>query len=172
MFHCYFRKTCILVSILLLLRCNSEKSSDQNTFTLPDSANVSLKKENPIIDTLGKLFDNKAEFKVQSAAKAFTSYNFTGFEKSDSLTCDQWILTQSQIIRLIKNSVNIDGTTWDLAFGNSVCTYQGILRQQSENFKFEINGGSWFAITCKDTTLLFGNFKNKDKRLFLIPFSD
>lgn len=161
-----------IVTIVLLFITQSLCKSKPTETTLTPSFSVDTFPVNKpaavskSTNHLGRMFNNKIPFQVISAIKETTD-KYTGDD--DITECKSWNLTEVDIIRVIKNSENIDGTTWDLAFAFTSCELNGQLKQNNEIFSYSINAGSWFRIACRDTVMLFGNFNKRDRKYFLYP---
>lgn len=150
-----------LNSIFLCLLCSLFVSCSSPT-TQKETSNAAK-------DSLGIMFDNQKPFEIQSL-KTLRVYT-TFFE--DSLECKEWTISKEALSRIIKNSQPISGTEQDLAFANHSCAVSARVLQANKYFEIELNGGAWMYITCRDTTLLFGDFNKLDSSYFLsVPVSD
>ena len=89
-------------------------------------------------------------------------------EYHDSSKRSSWTLTKPDIEKIIKNSVSIDGTTWDLSFLVLTCTKSVSVVQSGQEFKVELNAASFFSVNNGDTTVLFGDYKKSDRKYFII----
>ena len=158
----------ILRSIMLyavtfvLFGCQAkQKTISQNqmkivTLTATDPTSVGAKKTSI-------LFNKLQPFKIDSFVNTINN-NTTD---TNTLKCSTWKLDKNDIERIIQNSEHIDGTTWDLTFSQLSCSKTVFVSQNEHKFKIEINAGSYLSINNGDTTILFGNFKNSDRKYFL-----
>lgn len=110
------------------------------------------------------LFDNHKPFEILSFTNTFNK-NTTD---TDTSICGHWILTKNNISEIIKNSTPISGTTWDLSFLVLTCTKSVIVFQNGQKFDMKINAASFFSIYNGDTTVLFGDYNDKDKKYFIV----
>lgn len=115
-------------------------------------------------DSLGTMFYNDKPFEILSLRKEVT-LRYTG--PDDTSKCKDWNLSKNEITSIIKNSEPIDGTYWDLAFAFTTCEINGELKQRGQVFNYSLNGGSWFHITCRDTSMIFGDLKQSHRKYFL-----
>lgn len=115
-------------------------------------------------DSLGKMFYNTMPFEILSFKKGVT-LEYT--DPDDTTECKKWKIERENLHTIFKNSEPISGTTWDLTFVFTTCVVTGQIRQNDGIFDYSINAGSWFRVTCRDTSLLFGDFNNNDEVFFL-----
>ena len=115
-------------------------------------------------DKLGMMFYHTQPFEILSFQKGVT-LEYTG--PDDTTECNNWRIDRKNLHTIFKNSEPISGTTWDLAFVFTTCVVTGQIRQNEEAFDYSINAGSWFRVTCRDTSLLYGDFNNNDRKFFL-----
>ncbi len=113
---------------------------------------------------LGITFLQNEPFEVVSFNRGVT-LEYTG--PDDTTDCKQWNIKKEDLPVVFKNSEPIDSTTWDLAFAFTTCVVNGQLKQKDQLFDYSLNAGSWFRVTCRDTSLLFGDFNKKDRKYFL-----
>jgi hypothetical protein len=154
--------------VVFLLSCHSNVSKETERKGVA-SADTTIQStavnDRPALNKRATLFDNKAAFEILSVTNSFNTMS------TDTATskCSEWILTKADIEQVIKNAVPIGGTTWDLSFLVLSCTKSVALRQNGEQFKMELNAGSFYSVTSADTTLLFGDYKKSDRKFFLEP---
>jgi len=134
---------------------SSSKLIGNQTGNLPNKLDTS---------TLGIMFFNNQPFEIISLKKGVTLV-FTG--PDDTSACKDWSIPKKDLYSIIKNSESIEGTTWDLGFAFTTCIIDGQIKQAGQLFNYSINAGSWFSIECRDTSLLFGNYKKTDRKYFL-----
>lgn len=115
-------------------------------------------------DKLGIMFYHTKPFEILSFQKDVT-LEYTG--PDDTTECKNWRIDGKNLHTIFKNSEPISGTTWDLAFVFTTCVATGQIRQNEEVFDYSINAGSWFRVTCRDTSLLYGDFNSNDRKFFL-----
>jgi hypothetical protein len=151
--------------ILLLFGCNSNTDRDTYLKTSSVSDTTLMNKEKIISETKEErnLFDNTEPFKIISFSNAINK-NTTD---KDTTKCNDWILSNSEIEKIIKNSEPIGGTTWDLSFSVLSCIKTVKIIQAKQLFVVEINAASFFSISNGDTTLLFGDYNKSDRNYFL-----
>lgn len=138
---------------------NVDSSDIETNRHLPDSNSATYRK-----DKLGKIFNHAKPFEILTFKKGVT-LEYTG--PDDTTECRYWTIEKHKIHAIIKNSVPISGTIWDLAFVFTTCIVTGQIKQDEDIFEYSINAGSWFRVTCRDTSLLYGNFNNVDRTFFL-----
>ncbi len=107
-------------------------------------------------------FNNQLPFEITSIRRSLANST-----DEDTTKCADWILTQQQVERIIKNAQPIGGTEWDLTFSVLSCKKDVILLQEGRQYELGINAGSYFWISGGDTTELFGDYDKRDKKLFL-----
>jgi hypothetical protein len=115
-----------------------------------------------------KIFDNKKSFQLIS----FDSKLDSNTTDTNCSVCESWKLTKENILHIVKNSEEIDGTTWDLRFVVLCCTYSGILSQEDIKYPFTINAGAFLKIKNPDTTIIMGDLKALDNKYFIVPPDD
>jgi hypothetical protein len=155
----------LLLVIFLLPFCSSDANRQKKAAKhsqQPDSQQ-GIKVLSHRKSKLGELFDNSQSFEIISFENGTTS----AFTFTDTIECKGWTISKNQLYKIIQNSTPISGTTWDLAFGFHSCIITGELLQAQEKFEFELNGGSWMYIKCRDTTLLLGDYNKADREYFL-----
>jgi hypothetical protein len=145
---------------------STQEKQQKENIQLPDSSKANEPQATiNSKDSLGKLFDNKKPFEILSLVKGLSSMS----TDDDTSKCTKWKLTKNQIEQIIKHSNAINGTELDLAFENLACILTGQLLQGEEKFNYNLNAGSWMYISCRDTTLIFGNDVKADRKYFLSP---
>ena len=87
----------------------------------------------------------------------------------DTVQCKKWSIRMTDIPRVIKNSRQIDGVVWDLAFSVLTCQKKMIVEQNNHRFTIVLNAGSFFSVSNSDTTEIYGNFEKSDRKYFLVP---
>jgi hypothetical protein len=108
-------------------------------------------------------FDNRLPFQIISLKK---DIKYTS-EKSDLLLCSNWNVSNQDIIKVIQNSNQINSHIVHYEFDNLPCVYVGKITQNYVEYKVEVNAGSWFSVSNKDTTLFFGSYLDENKKYFL-----
>lgn len=150
--------------ILILVSCSNNESAIQNSEGTTDHDSLEIKPTiNKVTSKPVKLFDNQKPFKVLLAGNRIDR-NTTD---KDTVKCKNWTLTSNQVSTIIKNSQKIDGTTWDLSFDFLSCAVYGTITQDSVEYPFTVNAGSYALINSGDTTIIYGDYKEKDKKYFL-----
>ena len=109
------------------------------------------------------LFDFGKGFEILELEKA----NDYPSSDKDTTACINWTLDKLDIERIIKQSKPISGPEWHHLFGHYPCRIHGKLLQDSNEFEYSINSGAWFTVSSPDTTLMFGSFKEENKKYFL-----
>lgn len=119
----------------------------------------------PIATDSAYWFDLKSDFEV-----TFT-HRVSNYPSSDTDTvqCQGWNLDPKEIKEAIVHSKPITGTEWDLSFSDYPCAIIGELRQSGNDFRLELNAGSWFIIKSADKTERFGVYDSNFTKLFLSP---
>lgn len=151
---------------LLLFSChsNSDTQSHLETSSITDTTTTST-----TVKTISdlkrpvKLFDNKQSFEITSFTNAINKHT----TDTDTTKCSSWLLTKSDIEKIIKNSEPIDGTTWDLSFSVFTCIKAVNVVQAGQQFVVEINAASFLSVHNGDTTVLFGDYQKSDRKYFL-----
>jgi len=115
------------------------------------------------------LFDNNKPFAIINSNKAITKES-TGYP--DTNACKNWNIFKGDLQKIIKGFKKIGGTEWDLTFEVLPCIIKGQLKQNKQNYNFEINAGAWMYVHCRDTVLIFGNFKKQNEKYFLSKADD
>ena len=152
--------------MLLFFSCpsNSDIEGRLKASSIPGTASVlAAEKKSSGLIKAAKLFDNKQPFKIISFKNAIDKYT----TDKDTTKCNRWVLTKSDIKKIIKNSEPIDGTTWDLNFLVLTCTKAVSVIQAGQQFKVELNAGSFFWVNNGDTSVLFGDYKVSDRKYFI-----
>lgn len=152
---------------LLLLSSCLAKTDNKHTANLKDTPNVyshasdlvDLKSDERKTDC----FDNGKPFKIISARRNVTAQS----SAKGTIMCKEWNIETASLYTIIKDCQGISGTELDLSFEVLPCIIEGELLQTGKRYKFEINGGSWMYVRCGDTTLILGDYKQKDKKYFL-----
>ena len=119
--------------------------------------------ENAVVENEIEIFDQNEIFKL---TKVLKSNDYPSSDK-DTTICIGWTLTESAIEQIIKDSKPISGPEWHHQFGHFPCRIHGKLLQDSKEYEFSINSGSWLTVSSTDTTLIFGSFKEENNRYFL-----
>ncbi len=151
--------------LVMLISCNEHSTTELSRIdsikpkASPDSVTSNLKTNH-----LGVNFRLEVPFEIVSFHRGVT-LAYSG--PNDTSVCKKWEIEKENLYTIFKNSQPIDGTTWDLAFAFSTCIVEGQLKQKDQLFEYSLNAGSWFIITCRDTSLLFGDYNKKDRKFFL-----
>jgi len=151
---------------LLLLGCRSISDTDSHRKISPISDTLSTmttEKKSSEFKKYVKLFDNHQPFEVVSFTNTLNKHT----TDTDTSKCSQWTLTKLDIEKIIQNSEPIDGTTWDLSFLVLTCAKSVIIVQNGQQFKVELNAASFFSVNSGDTSVLFGDYKKKDRKHFI-----
>ena len=154
--------------LMMLISCDENSTSEVSS---TDSA--TMVKTKPRTDSvpstsksnhLGIMFHHSEPFEIVSFHRGVT-LEYTG--PDDTSVCKKWKIKKEHLPVIFKNSEPVDGTTWDLAFAFTTCVVDGQVKQKGQLFEYSLNAGSWFRITCRDTSLLFGDFNKRDRKFFL-----
>ncbi len=86
----------------------------------------------------------------------------------DTNGCKGWEIPIVKLSKIITDCKNIDGVLWHHLFDVLPCVIKGELIQNSQQYQFEVNGGSWLYIRSSDTTLIFGSFNRENEKYFLL----
>ena len=152
--------------ILLFFSChsNSDTESHLKASSVSDTISVlTAEKKSSDLNKAEKLFDNKQPFEIISFTNTISKHT----TDTDTIKCSRWTLTKSEIEKIIKNSEPLDGTTWDLSFLVLTCTKTVSVVQGGQQFKVELNAGSFFWVNNGDTSVLFGDHKKSDRKFFI-----
>jgi hypothetical protein len=125
---------------------------------------IHLSSESQVIHTSKILFDNKKPFTIINSHKGITKQSSA---YPDTSACEGWNIAQNDLPKIIKGLKKIGGTEWDLTFEVLPCIIEGQLKQNKQTFNFEINAGAWMYVHCRDSVLIFGNFKKQNEKYFL-----
>lgn len=118
----------------------------------------------PPTDTLPEaLFDKNKPFEILNFQRGITKQS----SASDTNMCKGWRIKPTDLQKIIINSKVIDGQEWHDLFDVLPCIMTGQLKQNHQQYKIEINGGSWMYIFCRDTTLLLGSFTKQNEKYFI-----
>lgn len=110
-----------------------------------------------------KEFNIKEDFSILNIKKSIDHQSST----SDTTICKEWNLTETEIIKIIESAKPISGPDWHYMFDYLPCRIEGKLKQADNEFDLSINSGAWFTITSADTSMIFGDFNEKNNKLFL-----
>ena len=108
-------------------------------------------------------FDKEQPFEIISSKRGITKQS----SAKDTNMCQGWGIPQALIPTIVKDCKEISGEDWHHLFSVLPCTVTGQLSQNGQIYKFEINGGSWIYIFCKEKTILLGNFKTENEKYFI-----
>ena len=84
-------------------------------------------------------------------------------------SCNDWSLNAQQIKRIIKNAEPIETDTWNKDFEFLPCIMNAKLEQEGKIYILQVNAGSWFTITARDSSIYFGSYKIENQGLFISP---
>ena len=130
---------------------------------------INLFSQSQTIHDSKKLFDNKKSFTIINSHKAITKES-TAYP--DTNACGNWNIPKIDLPKIIKGLKKIGGAEWDLSFEVLPCIIKGQLKQNNQNYYFEINAAAWMYVHCRDTVLIFGNFKKQNEKYFLSKADD
>lgn len=119
-----------------------------------------------------KLFN---QFNSTQTFDIINTKNSSNYPSSDNDTtqCTNWILSNDDIKRIIKDSRLINGPEWHYIFEHFPCNISGQLKQNDNSINFRINAGAWLTLELIDTTVYLGVFDKKYRHLFLYgPWDD
>jgi hypothetical protein len=151
---------------LLLFSCHSNSDADSHGRIHSQSDTVRTSTPETKINESRisvKQFDNRRPFEIVSVTSTLNKHT----TDTDTSKCSRWTLTKPDIEKIIKNSVPIDGTTWDLSFLVLACTKSISVVQSGQQFNVELNAASFFSVNNGDTTVLFGDYKKSDRKYFI-----
>jgi len=155
-----------LWTLLFFFSCHSNSDTENHlkASSVFDTTSVlTAEKKSSELNKSEKLFDNKQPFKIIS----FTSAINKNTTDTDTTKCSRWTLAKSDIETIIRNSEPLDGTTWDLSFLVLTCTKAVRVVQGEQQFSVELNAGSFFWVNNGDTSVLFGDYKESDRKYFI-----
>lgn len=81
--------------------------------------------------------------------------------------CSKWDLTEDEMEMVLKDSEVINKSEWHYQFSFFKCQYTGQIKQADKMYDFSVNAGSWFSVSNKDSTTLYGSFNKKHETLFI-----
>lgn len=159
----------ILLLLVGFISCQKKQPPKQDTFELPppsidddlkvgDYKLVSKEKKAPTI-----WFNTSKDFEVLSAKRGITESS----SAPDTNDCNGWRIKKENIKKIIQHSDSLSGPDWHHLFAVYPCIMVGQLKQDTNVYDFEINGGAWMYIYCPDTTILLGDFKKEDEKYFI-----
>jgi hypothetical protein len=108
-------------------------------------------------------FDSDSAFEIISYVRSTTRQS----SAPDTNMCKGWTMSESHLYQVIKHAKPIGGTEWDLNFDVLPCIMKGQLKQNGYVYDFEVNSGSWLYLKQIDTTLIFGDYNQGDRKLFI-----
>ncbi len=153
-----------LLIIVILVSCSNNNSANTETVINESSDNSVVKiLDTAVVSKRVKLFDNQKPFTVTLLGNRIER-NSTD---KDTIKCNHWSLTQKDVLNIIKNSKPIDGTLWDLEFDVLSCSVYGTIIQNNIEYPFTTNSAAYSLVNSGDTTIIYGDYKKQDKKLFL-----
>jgi len=153
---------------VLAIGCGGVTSSPSDSVSpvVPASSTNDPAATNSSEDRSSKVhFQPEAPFRVLSITRNLNAHS----SSNDTLECVGWTLTQEQCSKVLAGSSPISGPEWHHSFDVLPCQVEGELSQGGSLFRFSINAGSWFSVSCGDTSLLFGDMDMRLKELFVSP---
>ncbi|MDW7692037.1 hypothetical protein R9C00_15155 [Flammeovirgaceae bacterium SG7u.111] len=150
------------IFVLLLISISCEAPSKDNKKSLAGSKteqDVAIQK----VGLSNQLFDKNTFFLISQITKG----NDYPSSEEDTSICIGWTLTEEEINSIIVSSQELSGSDWHYLFDHLPCEISGKIIQQQNEFKLSINGGSWFTLASKDTTVYFGCFDSSTDKYFL-----
>lgn len=81
--------------------------------------------------------------------------------------CVRWKLSNEEIVRIFKKSIKISGEDFHHFYSVLPCSYEGKILINGQNFHFQLNAGSFIAITSQGNTSYLGYIKNDASKYFL-----
>lgn len=152
----------------MLISCDADSTIEVSSTNSATVVKTKLRTDSlpstPKKSHFGVMFHHSEPFEVVSFRRGVT-LEYTG--PDDTTVCKKWKIKQEDLPVIFKNSEPIDGTLLDLAFAFTTCVVDGQVKQKGQLFEYSMNAGSWFSITCRDTSLLFGDFHKRDRKFFL-----
>lgn len=117
----------------------------------------------PVIKNQAALFDRNKTFEITKIQK---SNDYPSSEKDTSF-CADWMLSAAEAKRIISACQPISGSEWHHLFDHLPCQFKGTIVQNTAEYSYSINGGSWLTISSSDTTWTFGNYQKEYEHYFL-----
>lgn len=151
---------------LLFFSCHSNSGTESHlkaSLISDTTSPLTAEKKSSKSNKSAKQFDNKQPFEIISFTNSIDRHT----TDTDTTKCSGWTLDKSDIQKVIKNSEPLDGTTWDLSFLVLTCTKTISIVQTGQEFKVELNAGSFFWVNNGDTSVLFGDYKKSDRKYFI-----
>lgn len=114
-------------------------------------------------------FDKNKEFTLTELEKSrIIIPNKNGVDFS----CNDWSLNTQQLKLVIREAQAIEVDTWNKDFRFLPCVMNAKIEQDGKIFILQVNAGSWFTITARDSSIYFGNYKVENQGLFILPANE
>jgi hypothetical protein len=109
------------------------------------------------------LFDNKKDFQIVNARRGITKQS----SAMDTLMCRGWGITVENLRTIIRACRTTEQMDWHHEFDVLPCIIHGTIRQDGQDFPFEVNAGSWVYVRCKSKTIILGCYDKRYEQYFV-----
>ncbi len=89
-----------------------------------------------------------------------------------SNACEGWSLNEQQIKNTISHSKLINDSSFISEFTALPCMMNVIIEQDNHQYEVKVNAGGWISVSCNDSTIYYGSFKQENNGLFLMNNND
>ena len=141
---------------------------------------ILLEKANATVKELKEEFDSLAEHEIIDPVIDTPLIRTEPFEileitksadypssDSDTTKCIPWVLTKTDIQKIIRDADTINGPEWHYLFSHLRCVISGTLIQNGVIYDYWMNGGAWFSVSGGGVQTNYGSFKKEHEHLFL-----
>lgn len=104
-------------------------------------------------------------FEILSTVKHNDSLASTG--EDFYVACQKWGLTNKQIEEIFLASEQISGPEWHYLYDVLPCYYKGMVKINGLRLSFSVHSGSYFFVSGKDTSFIYGYMGKKYRKLFM-----
>ena len=133
-------------------------------FLTPSSKTVAVADARAVnVSTSIDLFDNKKDFQIVNAKRGITKQS----SATDTLMCLGWSIAVKNLTDVIRDCRTTKAEDWHHEFDVLPCVIQGTIRQEGQDFPFEVNAGSWIYVHCKSKTIILGCYDKGYEQYFV-----
>ncbi|MGN6292171.1 MAG: hypothetical protein ACTHMV_05445 [Chitinophagaceae bacterium] len=104
-------------------------------------------------------------FEILSVVKHNDSLASTG--EDFYVACQKWGLTNKQIEEVFLASEQISGPEWHYLYDVLPCYYEGMVKINDLRLLFSVHSGSYFFVSSRDTSFIYGYMGKKYRKLFM-----
>ena len=109
------------------------------------------------------LFDNTRDFQIVKTKRGITKQS----SATDTLMCRGWSIAAKNLTDIIRDCRTTKPEDWHHEFDVLPCVIQGTIRQEGQDFLFEVNAGSWIYVRCKSKTVILGCYDKRYEQYFV-----